>query len=127
MPDRLSRPWRRSLRSRLVAYFVILSAITILVVGGVVYLRATDDLTHGIYDRLDAVAANKADALNRWIDEQTRNVVYVGSIPGFGDDARAFLDPAGTADARTAAGDRLREDLHQVVTGTADAEEIFIL
>jgi hypothetical protein len=75
MPDRLSRPWRRSLRSRLVAYFVILSAITILVVGGVVYLRATDDLTHGIYDRLDAVAANKADALNRWIDEQTRNVV----------------------------------------------------
>jgi PAS domain S-box-containing protein len=127
MPDRLSRPWRRSLRSRLVAYFVILSAITILVVGGVVYLRATDDLTHGIYDRLDAVAANKADALNRWIDEQTRNVVYVGSIPGFGDDARAFLDPAGTTASKATSGARLREDLHQVVTGTADAEEIFIL
>ena len=89
------------------------------------YLRATDDLTHGIYDRLDAVASNKADALNRWIDEQTRNVVYVGSIPGFGDDARAFLDATGTADARTVAGERLRQDLHQVVTGTADAEEIF--
>ncbi|MEA2547746.1 MAG: hypothetical protein QOE42_344 [Chloroflexota bacterium] len=127
MATRISRPWRTSLRSRLVAYFVLLSAVTILVVGGVVYVRATDDVTRGIYDRLDAVAANKADALNRWIDEQTRNVVYVGSISGFGDDARAFLDPAGSTDARSTADARLREDLKKVVVGTADAEEIYIL
>jgi len=41
MATRISRPWRRSLRSRLVAYFVLLSAVTILAVGGVVYVRAT--------------------------------------------------------------------------------------
>ena len=127
MATRLGRPWRRSLRSRLVAYFVLLSAVTILAVGGVVYVRATDDVTRGLYDRLDAVAANKADALNRWIDEQTRNVVYVGSISGFGDDARAFLDPASPADVRAAAEARLRDDLKKVVVGTADAEEIYIL
>ncbi|HEX2755293.1 MAG TPA: response regulator [Candidatus Limnocylindrales bacterium] len=127
MADRISRPWRRSLRSRLVAYFVVLSAITILVVGGVVYIRATDDLTHAVYDRLDSVAANKADSLDRWVDEQTRNVVYVGSIPGFGDDARAYLDPAGAAATRSAADARLRQDLLTIVRGTTDAEEIFIL
>ena len=127
MSMRISRPWRRSLRSRLVAYFVLLSAVTILAVGGVVYLRATDDVTRGLYDRLDAVAANKADALNRWIDEQTRNVVYVGSISGFGDDARDYLDPASSSDARSTADARLREELKKVVVGTADAEEIYIL
>ena len=106
---------------------MLLSAVTILVVGSVVYVRATEDLTHAVYDRLDAVAANKEDALNRWIDEQTRNVVYVGSIPGFGDDARTFLDPATAPDTRTAADRRLRQDLATIAKGTGDAEEIFIL
>jgi len=127
MSSRILRPWRRSLRARLVGYFLLLSSVTVLVVGSVVYVRATADLTNSIYDRLDAVAAIKADALDRWVDEQTRNVVYVGSIPGFGDDARALLDPATTPDVRTAAQGRLRDDLATVVSRTADAEEIYIL
>ncbi len=75
------------------SYFLALSTITVLVVGVIVYARATGDLTASVYDRLDAVAGIKADALDRWIDEQSRNVVFVGVVPGVGDDARAFLDP----------------------------------
>ena len=122
-----SWPWRRSLRARLIVSFLLLSTVTLLVVGAIVYVRATDDLTNGVYDRLDAVSSVKADALDRWIDEQTRNVVYVGAIPGFGDDARVFLDPAAASADRDAAGARLRSDLETVVGKTADAEEIFIL
>ena len=127
MTGRIVWPWRRSLRARLVAYFLLLSTVTVVVVGGVVYVRATGDLTNSIYDRLDAVASIKADALTRWVDEQTRNVVYVGSIPGFGDDARDFLDPQTESAARDGASQRLRTDLATVVSKTADAEEIFIL
>ena len=127
MSGRIVWPWRRSLRARLVAYFLLLSTVTVVVVGGVVNVRATSDLTNAIYDRLDAVAAIKADALNRWVDEQTRNVVYVGSIPGFGDDSRTFLDPAAGAAEREDASQRLRTDLATIVSKTADAEEIFIL
>ena len=123
----VSWPWRRSLRARLIASFLVLSTVTLLVVGVIVYARATDDLTNGVFDRLEAVAAVKADALDRWIDEQTRNVVYVGAIPGFGDDARIYLDPAAAASDRDAARARLRSDLETVVSKTADAEEIFIL
>src|SRR3954447_11634701 len=125
--SRISWPWRRSLRARLVAYFLLLSTVTVLVVGAVVYVRATGDLTAGVYDRLDAVASVKADSLERWIDEQARNVVYVGAIPGFGDDARTFLDPAGTPASKEDAATRLRSDLKAIVSNTADAEEIFIL
>ncbi|MEO5940991.1 MAG: response regulator [Candidatus Limnocylindrales bacterium] len=127
MPSRSPRWWRRSLQSRLVASFVVLSAVTILVVGAVVYVRATADLTSAVFLRLGAVAANKADALDRWIDEQTRNAVYVGSIPGFGDDARSYLDATSPVPTRTAAEARIRQDLRTIVQGTADAEEIFIL
>ena len=127
MSGRIVWPWRRSLRARLIAYFLLLSTVTVLVVGAVVYVRATNDLTNAIYDRLDAVAAVKADAIGRWVDEQRRNVVFVSAMPGVGDDARVFLDPTSSADARQQAGDRLRTDLATVVSKTADAEEIDVL
>ena len=90
-------------------------------------MRATDDLTSAIYERLDAVVENKTASLSRWLDEQTRNVVFVGALPGFGDDTRVFLDPAASDADRSAAEARLREVLATVVTQTADAQELMIL
>ena len=127
MIARLTRPFRRSLRARLVGSFLLLSTITVVVVGAIVYVRATDDLTNSFYDRLDAVAGSKADALDRWVDEQSRNVVFVSRMPGVGDDARTFLDERAAEADRADAGARLRQMLETVVTQTADAEEIFIL
>jgi PAS domain S-box-containing protein len=124
---RLLRPLRRSLRARLVGYFLLLSTVTVLIVGAIVYVRATDDLRTSVYDRLEAVAGLKAAALNSWIDEQSRNVVFVGVMPGVGDDTRTFLDPAADSASRSAAEARLRAVLATVVAQTADAEEIFII
>ena len=126
MLNRLLRPLRRSLRARLVAYFLLLSTITVVVVGAAVYQRATADLTASVYDRLDAVAGIKADALDRWLDDQQRNVVFVGLMPGVGDSARDFLDPATSGADRTAAEARLRKALATVVGQTADAQEIYL-
>jgi PAS domain S-box-containing protein len=123
---RLLQPLRRSLRAKLVAYFLLLSIVTVLVVGSVVYVRATGDLTSSVYDRLGAVSALKTSQLNSWIDEQTRNVVFVAVIPGVGDDARTFLDPSIDGATRSAAEERLRNVLATVVAQTSDAEEIYI-
>jgi signal transduction histidine kinase len=119
--------FRRSLRARLVAYVLALSAVTIVVVGAAAYGRATSDLTTSVFDRLSAVAEIKADALDRWLDEQTRNVVFMSVVPGVGDDARAVLDPASADAARAAADGRLRDLFATVVQQTADAEELFIV
>ena len=35
-----------------------------------------------VFDRLDAAAQLKADSLDRWLDEQRRNVVFVGGLLG---------------------------------------------
>ena len=131
-PGRMPGSFRRSLRARLVASFLAVLRVTVLVVGAIVYLRATDDLTASVYDRLDAVAGIKADALDRWIDEQTRNVVFIGVMPGVGDDARTFSTrrrPRPTAHGRrrsTAGAPRdggradggCRGDLHRRPAGT---------
>ena len=120
-------PLRRSLRARLVASFLVVSAITVVVVGAVVYARATDDLTASVYDRLDAVVGIKADALDRWIDEQTRNVGLVSIMPGVGDGTRDLLDPATPPAIAADADKRLRALLATMVAQTADAEEIFMV
>ena len=120
-------PLRRSLRARLVASFLIVSAITVLVVGAVVYVRATDDLTSSVYDRLDAVAGTKADAIDRWINEQTRNIVFVTRLPGVGDEARDLLDPATPPSIGADSEQRLRTILATIVAQTGDAEEVFLV
>ncbi len=124
---RLFRPLRRSLRARLVAYFLLLSSVTVLIVGSIVYVRATNDLTSSVYDRLSAVAGLKASQLGSFIDEQTRNVVFVAVIPGVGDDTRTFLDQAADPAARSTAEANLRQVLATDVAQTADAEEIYIV
>jgi hypothetical protein len=124
---RIPGPWNRSLRARLVGYFLLLSSITVAVVGVVVYARATDDLTKSVFERLDAVAEVKADSLDRWIDEQRRNVVFVGAIPGVGDQARILLDDASTPAERDAARAFLTKTLQVVVQQTSDAQEFMIM
>ncbi len=124
---RIPGPWNRSLRARLVGYFLLLSSVTVAVVGIVVYARATDDLTKSVFERLNAVAEVKADSLDRWIDEQRRNVVFVGSIPGVGDEARIFLAEDSTPEERAAAREVLAKTLNVVVQQTADAQEFMIV
>ncbi len=124
---RIPGPWNRSLRARLVAYFLVLSGVTVAVVGAVVYARATDDLKNSVFERLAAVAEVKADSLDRWIDEQRRNVVFVGSIPGLGDEARVFLSDQSSPAERDAARANLAKTLGVVVQQTSDAQEFTIL
>ena len=124
--NRLLRPLRRSLRARLVVYFLLLSSITVLVVGFAVYQRATGDLTASVYDRLDSVAGLKTDALDRWLDEQQRNVSFISLMPGVGDDTRSVLDPATDQATRSAAEQQVRAVLSAIVQHTSDAQEIYI-
>ena len=124
---RIPGPWNRSLRARLVAYFLVLSGVTVAVVGAVVYVRATGDLKNSVFERLAAVAEVKADSLDRWIDEQRRNVVFVGSIPGLGDEARVLLSDQSSPAERDAARANLAQTLGVVVQQTSDAQEFMIL
>ncbi len=53
--------------------------------------------------------------------------MFVGAIPGFGDDARDFLDPNTPSGARSVAQKTLDDVLGVVVRQTADAQEFLVL
>ena len=79
---RTSRWTSRSLMARLVLTFLALSLLMAGIVGVVSYLRARSSLESQVFNRLDAAEQLKADSLDRWLDEQRRNVVFVGGLLG---------------------------------------------
>jgi signal transduction histidine kinase/HAMP domain-containing protein/ActR/RegA family two-component response regulator len=127
---------RRSLMVRLVGSFLVLSVLMVAAVGVLAYLRARSTLQASIYDRLDAAVAQKSGAVNSWIDDQRRNVVFVGQVFGgtesSGDPqlkrlSQELLAPGTTPAVRRRAHDAVLATLNGVVSQTADAEEYLVL
>jgi signal transduction histidine kinase/ActR/RegA family two-component response regulator len=120
--------------ARLVLTFLALSLLMVGIVGVVSYTRARSSLRTSVFDRLTAAEQLKADSLDRWIDEQRRNVVFVAGLlggfqsgSGLGNDVRNLLvSPPGAA--RAGGGrSRVERALTYVVSQTADAQELLVL
>ena len=117
----------RTLMGRLVRSFLVLSVLMVAAVGVIAFLRARDSLELSVYDRLAAVADAKSEALDRWIDEQQRSLVFIGALPEVGRAGRNMLDRDLPRSAREAAHDELATALTNTVQQTAEAEEYLVL
>jgi signal transduction histidine kinase/HAMP domain-containing protein/ActR/RegA family two-component response regulator len=124
--------------ARLVLTFLALSLLMAGIVGVVSYLRARSSLESQVFSRLDAAEQLKADSLSRWLDEQRRNVVFVGGLLGGNISGNAtgsgldkaiqtVLDAQSHAARRTPAHASVEAALKYVVAQTADAQELLVL
>jgi PAS domain S-box-containing protein len=130
---------RRSLVARLVLTFLILSVVMVGIVGTVSYIRARDALRDSAFARLETAADQKADSLDRWVDEQRRSVVFTSGLLGgyYGHQnttsavragrASELLDDRASAAERRQARQSVVDTLEYVVSQTADAEEFLVL
>jgi hypothetical protein len=121
---------------RLVGSFLVLSVLMVSAVGVLAYVRARSTLQASIYNRLDAAVEQKASAVNSWIDDQRRNVVFVGQLFGStqssGDPqlkrlSQQLLSAGTSPTVRRKAHDAILATLNGVVSQTADAEEYLVL
>ena len=122
--------------ARLVLTFLVLSLLMVGVVGAVSYLRARSSLETQVFDRLDAAAQLKADSLDRWLDEQRRNTVFVsgllggyisGDASGLGAATQAVLAGGPAARSGSPAHVSVTKALRYLVSQTADAQEFLVL
>jgi PAS domain S-box-containing protein len=122
---------RRSLPARLVGAFLLLAALSVVIIVTIVNVRATADLQAAVLDRVDAAAALRADGVQRWLDEQERSVVFLGGlfseVGSAQQDIRALLEEGASDDEMAAATDAVRTTLDFVIRQTADAQELIIL
>lgn len=119
---------RISLTARLAAAFFLLVLFTIGVVGYVVYVQATNSLTHSVYERLKAVSVLKEDDFNRWVDSQRLNLVFLAWQPEVQRQVGILLSsPSVTAQEKSTAHTLLLNYLQFVVTSVSDSDELLIL
>ncbi len=119
--------WKKSLMARLVGYYLLLSLVTVSLVGVVAFMRAREALKQSIFNRLEAVSTLKEDVLNRWIDDQRRDVVFIAWLPEVGKQAGVLLSSPESSPEFRAAYNILSEYLKFLVTSTSDSAELFIL
>ncbi|WP_017325523.1 ATP-binding protein [Synechococcus sp. PCC 7336] len=72
--------WKKSLLAQLVAYFSLLSVVTICIVAGAAYQRARDSLLDSTRDRLRVAASLKQLQLGDWVDHQRKDVLLLGEL-----------------------------------------------
>ena len=122
--------------ARLVVSFLVLSVLMVAIVGIVAYQRARTSLQGTVFDRLNAASELKADSLDRWIDEQRRNVVFVagllggyetsGSVGALNQEVDDLVEGKGGSSGRHA-HESVQNVLSYVISKTADAQEFLVL
>lgn len=121
------RLWKKSLMVRMVSCFLLLSLVTVGVVGYIAYIRSTEALKKSVFDRLSVVTAFKGDELSRWVDEQRLNVVFLAGLSEVRNAAQTLMSREKTDDAYRAAYTDLARCLRDVLANKSDLQEIFVL
>jgi PAS domain S-box-containing protein len=86
----MNRP-KNSLIARLVVSFLSVSLMTVLIVGLMSYERARSALKTAVIDRLNATIELKEDALNRWLDQQLDDLIFIKTQPAVQEAAELLL------------------------------------
>lgn len=118
--------WNKSLMARLGSYFLLLSLLTVGLVGSIAYWRATRALQDSVFQRLNAVATLKEYELERWIDEQRQRVVFFSQVPAVRESARVLMNSEATDARYQEAYLDLRNHLN-LLRSSSDLQEVFIL
>nr|WP_320161073.1 PAS domain-containing protein [uncultured Methanoregula sp.] len=118
---------KRSLTTRLICSFLLLSLVIVSLVGIIAYFQATQTITNSVYERLNAVATLKENGLNNWIDDQTQNVVMIAWLPDVRRDAGTFLSSPASSTEKKQAYKGLSDFLNFVITRTSYTDEIYVI
>lgn len=113
--------------ARLVSYFLLLSVITVALVGFIAYIQARTMLRHSILNQLDAAATLKADELDNWVEDQRREVLFITSLLEVRTQANALLTLRESDSGYQRAYAALSQYLSALVTFKPTLQEIVIL
>ena len=127
--DKVGRPWNRSLRTRLVGYFLVIALLIVALAGYLAFIGARRALQQSVFERLSVVASLEEDQLRRWVESQRQDVVYLASLSELSALAAPLLAAGADGSERRseAVQARLRRFLASAIAHKPSLDEIFIL
>ena len=121
------RLWEKNLMVQVVGYFLLLSLVTVSAIGFVAYIRARAALKQSVFGHLSLMATLKEDELNRWIEDQSEEVLILKQLPDISAQATTLLQKQTTQDQKQQAYIRLSDSLDPIASHHVGLEEIAIL
>ena len=67
--------------ARLVISYLLLSVVTVSLVGYIAFIQAREALKISVFERLNGVATLKANEFNRWVNDQVRDILFIANLP----------------------------------------------
>ena len=119
--------WQQSLTAKVANYFLLLSLLTVGVVGSVAYLRAKNALRTAAFERLRVAATLKEAEINRWFEDQQRDFLLTTQLPDVQANLKILLGKTTTEEDYQTAYTILSKYLLEGVKIKPNLHEIFIL
>ena len=120
--------WQKSLRVRLITYFVLLSLIPITLVGLVAFFLARTVLEQSVFDQLNAITSAKEEELDRWVTDRTQDVYFLSRSPAIWQPVDLIVNQDSiSAEELAQAQNNLSHYLSEVLVRRSDLAEIFVL
>jgi len=118
--------WKKSLTARLAGYFLLLSLITVSVVGALAFVQARTELERLVRDRLGVVASVRQDEIRRWVEQQRTFVSVLARTPELRMQVQPLLDASDGA-AGKHAHRQISTYLQNALTSQRDVLELALL
>jgi len=119
--------WQKSLMARLVGYFLLLSLVTVGLLGYIAFSNARAALEQSVYERLNASAAFKEGELNRWVSDQEQDVLLISRSPFLLSRTQALLQLSESDPDYRTLHDQLLNHFHAIDDIRLDWQEISLL
>ncbi|WP_193199104.1 hybrid sensor histidine kinase/response regulator [Nostoc sp. MG11] len=73
--------WNQHLTTKVASSFLLLSLVSVAVVGGVTFIEAREALKQATFDRLSVTATLKEEEISRWFEDQQRDFLLTTQFP----------------------------------------------
>ncbi len=115
------------IQTRLVVYYTSFALLTLSAVIYFSYTQAVKSIQFTIEDKLGVIAQLKINNLNRWVDDQQRNAIFLASLPELRSLSGRLLGGNSSSEDRASAYHDLNQLLTIIVQRTADFQDIQLI
>lgn len=119
--------WTKSLMSRLVVYFLLLSVVTIFCVGVIAFQSAKASIQQLVFDRLEVTATLKEEALNLWVENQKNATVSLAQLPDIKTATAILLTANSPSPQWQEAYHQIKQSMASALAAKPDFKEVQLL
>ncbi|MGD1712314.1 HAMP domain-containing protein [Dapis sp. BLCC M172] len=119
--------WKKSLLIQIVGSFLVLSLLTISIVGYTTFSQARASLKESVFERLKFAVKIKENQLNFWVLYQRKNILALAELPEVNNQANILLTSKKSTPEYESSQASLKTSLTSFTTNIDSLQEIFIL